>query len=360
MKQDKDAGCLRFGVIGLGIGRQHIKGIQKCSGADVAAICDIDENRLESVGDEYKINERYMDYHVMLERDDIDALCVCTPNHLHAEMAFDALSCGKHVLVEKPMTTNVPDAEQMVNVAHSAKRILQVVFNHRHRGDVQALKTAIDQGHLGRIYHTKAWWLRRNGIPGMGSWFTQKDMSGGGPLIDLGVHMLDIALYLMGEPKVLTVSAAAYSELGQKGIGGNPRTLKTIVGSTYQVEDLASAFIRLEEDATMLLETSWASYRANDDEFGITLYGTEGGAEIKVVNYDQDDTLTIYRDMAGIPGDTKLHTIKGEGHYAVVQQFTDRIRDKQWHLHNGRQGLARTRIIDACYRSAIHSSEIRF
>ncbi|TFG68060.1 MAG: Gfo/Idh/MocA family oxidoreductase, partial [Anaerolineales bacterium] len=233
--------------------------------------------------------------------------------------------------------------------------ILQVVHNHRERGDVQSLKKMIDQGKLGRIYHAKAWWLRRNGIPGMGSWFTQKDMAGGGPLIDLGVHMLDMALYLLSEPEPLTVSAADYSELGRLGRGGSPGSNKTIISNAYEVEDLASAFIRLKDNATLLLETSWATYRADGDEFGITLYGTEGGAEIRVINYVQNDTLTVFFDAGGVPGDLKLHPGKGEGHSAVIRTFVDRIRGGAWQTHNGSVGLARLRIIDACYRSSIQN-----
>ena len=172
--------------------------------------------------------------------------------------------------------------------------------------------------------------------------------------------MLDMALYLMGEPEPMTVSAAVYSELGRMGRGGSPGASKTIISDHYEVEDLASAFIRLKHNATLLLETSWATYRADGDEFGITLYGTEGGAEIKVINYVQNDTLTVYIDVGGVPGHLKLHTRKGKGHNAVIGTFVDRIRSGAWQEHNGSEGLARLRIIDACYRSAMKNSEVRF
>jgi len=350
---------LGIGIVGLGIGRHHLKAYQQIDDVKVISIADTDSDRLEKIGDENDISHRYTDYEALISREDIDCISVCTPNHLHAPVSIAALKRGKHVLVEKPISSTLADGERMIAAAKTAKRVLQVVFNHRERGDVQTLKAIIDQGTLGRIYHAKAWWLRRNGIPGMGSWFTQKEMAGGGPLIDLGVHMLDMALFLMSEPEPMTVSAAVYSELGRVGRGGNPNASKTLVSDTYEVEDLASAFIRLKGNATLLLETSWATYRANGDEFGITLYGTEGGAEIKVINYVQYDTLTVYTDLTGVPGDIKLHTGKGEGHVAVIRSFVDRIRSGAWHEHTGYEGLLRTRIIDACYRSAMQNCEVQ-
>lgn len=348
---------LRIGIVGLGIGRHHLRAYAQTPDLDPIALADVDEERLTALGAEYQVPYLYTDYEAMLAREDLDAVAVCTPNHLHAPMAIAALERGKHVLCEKPLARTVAEAEAVVAAAQRAGRVLHVVFNHRKRGDVETLKRAIDEGRLGRIYHAKAHWLRRNGIPGMGGWFTNKAMSGGGPLIDLGVHMLDMALYLLGEPRPLTVSAATYAELGPRGRGSSGAR-KPQVHSGFDVEDLASALIRFEGDRTLALETSWATYRSNDDEFGITLYGAEGGAEIKVCNYVGEGTLRIFVDYAGTPCEIHPHAPQGLGHAAVAQEFVDIVRGGNWAEHIGDEGLARMRILEACYRSAEAHREV--
>ncbi|MBN1878029.1 MAG: Gfo/Idh/MocA family oxidoreductase [Anaerolineae bacterium] len=348
---------LRVGIVGLGIGRHHLRAYQQIPGVEIVAVADTNPARLDEFGKANGVPYLYEDYNPLVARDDLDIVNVCTPNFLHAPIAIAALESGKHVLCEKPLASTLADAEAMVAAAKKTGHALHVTFNHRQRGDVQALKAYIDQGGLGRIYHAKAWWLRRNGIPGMGSWFTKKEMAGGGPLIDLGVHMLDMALYLMGEPQARTVSATTYAELGTRGRGSSGAK-KQMIGMGYEVEDLASAFIRVDGNATLLLETSWATYRENNDNFGVIFYGTEGGAKIEVVNYVQGDTLDFYTDIAGVPGDIHPHVGKGEGHLAVIQHFVERIQNGDWADLDGSEGLSRAQIIDACYRSAEEKREI--
>ena len=270
-------------------------------------------------------------------------------------MAIAALERGKHVLCEKPLAHTLADAEAMVRAAISAGRALDVTFNHRQRGDVQVLKAHIDQGGLGRIYHAKATWMRRSGIPGMGGWFTSRALAGGGPLIDLGVHVLDMALYLMGEPEAVAVSAATYAELGPRGRGGRGDTGGQ---SVYDVEDLATAFVRLAGGATLLLEASWAAYGRHQDDFGVALYGTEGGADIEVVNYGWQDTLRIYGDIGGVPAVMRPQVTKGTGHESVIRAFVAALRSGDWSALTGAVALRRSQIIDACYRSAQEGREL--
>ena len=144
---------------------------------------------------------------------------IATPTALHAPIAIAALEAGLHVLSEKPMAENSEVGRTMVEAARRNDRVLDVSFNHRRRGDVQALRKIIDAGLLGHIYYAKAGWLRREGIPGLGSWFTRVATSGGGPLMDIGVHMLDMALHLLGEPTVTAATAATYAEFGPRGQG---------------------------------------------------------------------------------------------------------------------------------------------
>lgn len=347
---------LRVGVVGTGgAGEAHIIGFRQQPGVAVVAIADPRSDRLAELAAKYQIEHTYTDYNELVARDDLDIVSVATPNYLHAPVTIAALEHGKHVLCEKPLAHTLADAEAMVRAAVSSGRMLEVVFNHRQRGDVEVLKAYVEQGGLGRIYHAKASWMRRSGIPGMGGWFTTRAMAGGGPLIDLGVHVLDLALYLMGEPGVIAVSAATYAELGPRGRGGRGDTGGQL---TYDVEDLATAFIRLASGATLLLEASWAAYGRHHDDFGVALYGTEGGADIEIVNYGWQDTLRIYSDVGGVPAVTRPQVTKGTGHEGVIRAFVAALRRGEWSAYTGVAALRRSQIIDACYRSAQEGREL--
>jgi predicted dehydrogenase len=167
-----------------------------------------------------------------------------------------ALAAGKHVLVEKPLARTPAEGESMLAAAQAAGKILMISFNHRQRSDVQYIKQIIDSAAWGASITPNPDWMRRAGIPGINSWFVNKNMAGGGPLIDLGVHMLDIAMYLMGEPTPVAVNAATYAEFGRRGQKGMNSIRQTVEGK-YEVEDLATAMIRLAGGATLQLETSW-------------------------------------------------------------------------------------------------------
>jgi predicted dehydrogenase len=347
---------LRVGVIGLGwAGETHLKSYLNVPNVEVIAVADPVDVRREQVAATYSIPYHYADYRDLIARNDLDIVSVGTPNYLHAPSTIAALSSGKHVLCEKPLASTAADAEAMVRAASENNRVLHVAFNHRQRGDVQVLKTYIEGGGLGRIYHGKAYWMRRSGIPGMGGWFTKKETAGGGPLIDIGVHVLDMALYLMNEPEVVSISAATYSELGIRGRGGRGDLVSE---GNFNVEDLATAFIRFDDGSTLLLEASWAVYGGQSDDFGVKLYGTDGGADLNVSGYTIDNTLTIYTDTAGVPAELRPHVPAGGGHQAVVNNFVNAIRSGSWSAHTGSEGLRRTQIIDACYRSALEGREI--
>jgi predicted dehydrogenase len=200
---------LRAGVVGLGYaGEQHLKIFVRVPGVEPVALASLEEDRLGELGGRYGVPDLYTSWEELVARDDLDIVSIGAPNNLHAPIAIAALEGGRHVLCEKPLARNGAEAQRIVSAARKADRAVHIAFTQRERGDVQALKRHIEEGNLGRIYHAKATWMRRNGIPGMGGWFTSKELAGGGPLIDLGVHMIDMAIYLMGEPEVQTVSCA--------------------------------------------------------------------------------------------------------------------------------------------------------
>ena len=338
-------------------GEQHLKNYLRLPNVEVVALAGLEAPRLRELGQRYDVTKLHRDYEEVVARGDLDAISICVPNHLHAPVAIAALKSGKHVLCEKPLARTGVEAEGIVRAAREAGRVVHIAFTQRERGDVQVLRRHVKDGNLGRIYHVKATWMRRNGIPGMGSWFTNKEMAGGGPLIDLGVHMIDMALYLMDEPEIESVSCATYAELGPQGRGGRGDA-KTIIGDVYEVEDLATAFIRLSGGATLNLEAGWAAYRESSDDFGLTLYGTDGGAEMRVRNYGTQDTVRIYTDVSGVPAVVVPEIEPREGHLAVVRRFVETVRSGEWEGQVGEEGLRRARIIDACYASAREHREV--
>jgi predicted dehydrogenase len=345
---------LRVGVIGAGVGALHLAAYAQLPQVEIVALAGLDDDRVRRVAAEYHVPQTYHEYADLLAAPDIDAVSVCLPNILHAPVSIAALRAGKHVLVEKPLARSPEEARAIVAAAREHDRVLMVSFDKRYRNDVQWIKRYIDSGALGKIYYAKAHWMRRAGIPRLGSWFVSKEQAGGGPLIDLGVHVLDMAMYLMGEPKPLTVSANAYAEFGPRGLKGwAGREQFSDERLAYDVEDLATAFIRLEGGATLLLEASWATHSAAGDDFGVTLYGTEGGVELMVRNYTYDDTVRAFADIGGFPVDMAPKIAKGAGgHGEVIRRFVAAILEGGPAIPGPDEGLLRAQVLDACYRSA--------
>lgn len=328
-----NSGKVRVGVVGVGIGRLHLEGYQKHPDAEIVALADVNEERARQTAKEFNVPQIYADYEKMLKEADLDAISVCTPNSLHAPVAIAAFQAGCHVICEKPIATSAKEGEKMVEAARAAGKIFMMAFNNRFRGDTQVLKKFIDDGVLGDIYYAKTGWLRRRGIPGIGGWFTTKAMSGGGPLIDLGVHVLDLALYLMGNPKPVSAYGSTYAEFGPKMPGGDK----------YDVEDLASGLIKFQNGATVLVEASWASNIAQETAY-TTLMGSLGGADLS--------PLRIYTEMNGAQVDLQPHFPDIHGHQAEVMHFVDCIRDGKTPISTGENGLDVIKILDAIYESA--------
>lgn len=296
---------LRVGVIGCGAGLFHLEGYSQDPRVKIVALAGLDTDRCTSLAERFNVPNVYRDYQDLLAQDDIDAVSIAVPNFLHKPVAIAALEAGKHVLIEKPLARNEAEGQAMVEAAEKAGKILAISFQRRSRHDVQLMREQVQNGDLGRVYYSKAFWMRRSGIPGWGSWFTSKEAAGGGPLIDLGVHVLDLILYVLGNPKVATVSATTYAEIGTQGRGnwvGRSQGFIPDGHKGYEVEDLASAFIRFEDGGTLLLEASWASYGEMEDDFGIQVYGSKGGARMHSVKYADTDTLRTWSPY----GDTTL------------------------------------------------------
>lgn len=355
---------LRVGVIGLGwAGQQHLEAYQAIDGVEVVGLAGKEADLLAGLGAEHQVPGLFEGWEQLIALPGLDAVSVAVPTFLHAPIAVAALNAGLHVLSEKPIARDAVEGQQMVDAARRARRVLDVAFNHRRRGDIGALKKIIDDGELGRPYYAKASWLRRSGIPGLGSWFTSRELAGGGPLADIGVHVLDYALYLLGEPKVVAVSAVTYAELGPKGRGGSGRSGADTVRSQFEVEDFASAFLRLDGGGTLLIEAGWASYRSPDDLMDFTVYGTDGGAELRIEGASETPvgTLNVFTEANGENADRVVPALPGRAHQQVVDDFVEVVRGDPagWTAHDGSLALGRAAVIDAAYRSAQENREIQ-
>jgi predicted dehydrogenase len=358
---------LRIGVIGAGVGALHLAAYAQLPQVEIVALAGLDDERVRRVAAEYNVPQTYREYEHLLAAANVHAVSVCLPNALHTPVSIAALEAGKHVLVEKPLARNAAEAQSIVDAAAAHDRVLMVSFDKRFRNDVQWIKQYVDSGAIGTIYYAKAHWMRRAGIPRLGSWFVSKEQAGGGPLIDLGVHVLDIAMYLMGEPEPVAVTANTYAEFGPRGLKGwVGREQFSDERLNYEVEDLATGFVRLAGDGartnaqtTLLLEASWGTHSAAGDDFGVTLYGTEGGVELMVRNYTYENTVRVFTDVGGAPVDMAPKIAKGAGgHGEVIRRFVTAILEGGPASPSSAEGLRRAAVLDACYLSAAEGHEV--
>ena len=346
---------LRVGICGSGITTVHIKGYQKVPGVEVVAIAGPDVERGRQVAERYGIPRVLADYHDMLALG-LDAVSIAVPNAFHAPIAVDALAAGCHVLCEKPLAATAADAARMVEAARDSDRMLMVAFNRRYLPTSLALKRLIDAGTLGPIYHASATWLRRGGIPGFGRWFTTKTLSGGGSLIDVGVHILDLALHMMGYPEPVAVSGSTYAQFGprRKGLMSYGGSVDDLAAAAFDVEDFAAGFVRFVDGATLVVESSWAAHQGQSESVVLTLYGRDGGARL-THSGGEPHTLRVFTDVDGefvetapvIDDDSTTSDYDRE-----IAAFVGAIRSGTPPPAPAEQGLVVMRIIDAVYRSA--------
>lgn len=345
---------LRVGVVGLGwAGRTHAESFQALDDVDVVAIAGKESDIAARVASDLNIAATYPDWTDMLDAGGLDAVSIATPNALHMPIAVAAMRAGLHVLCEKPLADTAEHAAAMVACAEETDRVLETVFNHRNRGDMALLRKIVGEGGLGDIYYAKASWMRRRNYEIRG-WFANRDLAGGGPLVDLGVHMLDMLLTLLGEPEITRVSGATYAALAPGWLQRQGRD-----PATWQVEDLGTGMLHTADGATLLLEASWAVHGPYaDDDMSIHLHGSQGGASVRVQDY-VTGPVRVYHDVAGQPADVVVTPGAGTGHATVVRDFVAAVRGGDFAQHRGHAGLKRSRIISALYESARIGAEVR-
>jgi len=342
-----DISTVRLGFVGLGnIAHLHADEVLDVGGT-VAAGTDVDEDARNDFAEKYDADV-YEDAEEMYEH--VDAVVVSTPNCFHEEYVTDALEAGLDVLVEKPLAHSLESAERIADVAADAEGFCMVGFHNRFRAPVQVLDQYRADGELGDVSHIEANYVRRRGVPGRGSWFTRKDVSGGGSVIDIGTHAIDVALYLMGFPEIEEVSAQTRAQFGpdddytylnmwgyDEGAGG------------FDVDDSATAFVRCADGRTLSLEVAWATNRFPSQE--IVVRGDEGGAHLDMA----DDSLTVL-DTSAVGTDhhrdTEIETADAEAHGLEQEYFLEHVASGETpSMNTVEQGLTVQRVMDAIYRS---------
>jgi predicted dehydrogenase len=344
------ARIIRAGIIGAGgIARYaHIPGYQAQKDVELVALCDVLPGQAARVAEEFEIPRAYDSYDEMLKKERLDVVSVCTPNVSHKTATVAALKAGLHVLCEKPIAMNLAEGREMVETARKLGKVLQIGLHWRFTSQAQSLKRFIDAGDLGDIYYGEATCMRRRGIPGWGV-FTQKNMQGGGALIDIGVHTLDHTMWLMGNPRPVAVTGATYAAFGKR---------QDVVSvwahwdaDKFDVDDMGVAMVRFENGATLLLRASWA---ANiEKEFSETrILGTQGGAFM--------NPLRIYKEMHDNLVDitpTSLPEVKP--HTQEIDHFVACARGEQQCQVVPEQVLDVQAVLDAIYQSAETGREVR-
>ncbi|HET7657082.1 MAG TPA: Gfo/Idh/MocA family oxidoreductase [Bacillales bacterium] len=335
---------LRVGLIGAGgIARgAHIPNYLKCGErVELVAVSDVVKEKAEDLAQEFSIPHVYEDYEKMLREAGVDAVSICTPNKFHAPAAIAALEAGCHVLCEKPPAMTAAEAQQMADASEKAGKYLTYGFHYRHAQETEALRRFIDAGELGEVYAGTVKAVRRRGIPGWGV-FTNKELQGGGPLIDIGVHMLDLALYLMDYPEPDTVFGVTYQKLGNKpGVG--------LFGQwdweNFSIEDMARGMITFKNGASIMLETAFAANIKEHETMNVSLMGEQGGADVFPLN--------LYQEKHGTLVDLTPSHLPNKGNYELeIERFVDACLGGNAPISNARQGVIIQEIIEGLYRSA--------
>lgn len=338
---------LRVGIIGAGsISHSHMAGYKALKDVEVVAACDIDEKKLAAYCEQYSIPAQYTDFNEMIAKEDLDCVSVCTWNSVHKDATIAALRGGANVLCEKPMAMNTAEAEEMLAVAKETGKLLQIGFVRRFGNDADALKEYINAGTFGDIYYAKATYLRRSGCPG--GWFGDKTRSGGGPLIDLGVHVIDLVRYLGGLPKAVSAYGATYNNLGPDRANGHKGWVVEEKNSPYTVEDFTTALIRFDNGLTVSVEASF-NLNIKEDVGDIQLFGTNAGCTI-------NPDLEIFTQMANRfvnvkPTDSIALSFNGLFE-REIKGFTDAVKGVAPCIAPAEDGVELMRIIDAIYESA--------
>ncbi len=340
---------LRVAFIGAGgIAGTHMGYLAEMEDVEMIAAADVVQASAEGRREEYGMAAAYVDYKKMLKEMKPDAVSVCTPNGLHAPCSIAALNAGAHVIVEKPMAMNAREAQRMVEAAKRNRRKLVIGFQYRFDPKTQYIKNALDTGRMGAVVYTRIQALRRRGIPNWGV-FGRKELQGGGPLIDIGVHLMETAHYLMGSPTPVAASGSTYTYLGDK-----PTDVRSMWPDwdykTYTVEDLAVGQIRFANGSTMQIESSFAAH-IEHNVWNVTIMGEKGGASW--------DPPGLFTDDSGYMTNSSPNWLPAKDPFRLkMRNFVDHVLYGKKSMAPGTDGLMVQKMLDGIYASAEKKREV--
>ena len=352
----KSLTTVNFGLIGAGaIAWSAADAIKKHAKAKVLAIHDPNVERARQIAGDKQIANVYATAKELFANPDINAVYIATPNKFHAPLAKQALMAGKHVILEKPFAMNYAEAKQVTDLAAKKKLVFTVGMNQRFGGDSQRVRALVEKNFFGEIYHAKAYWRRRTGIPKLGTWFGNKELAGAGSLYDIGVHMLDLCLYVIGNFEPVAVSGQSYTKFGNRGLGEGDWGNSERSNIKFDVDDFASAFIRFANGATVTLDTSWACHQADHNRDNVEIYGTEAGATVrpaKIFRYGKDkltnyEIIDLNKTPLTMPHQCRFHN------------FINHLLGKEELVVSVKQALAVQKILDAIAKSSKTGKEVR-
>ena len=353
---------IRVGIVGVGSIAQsaHLPHYAGQNDVEVAAFADPETERVEKAAAAFAQKHGVaqppvyatMEEMIAAKRERIDAVSICTPNAQHVPLAREALAAGWHTLLEKPMGTETADVEALTKQAEDCGRILMIGMTHRYREDVEVVKRYIDAGELGDIYFAKTRILRRRGTPK--GWFTDRAVAGGGPLMDIGVHALDLTWWLTGAQAPATVSGFLHRGIGQDHLDfirtWEARSAGNEQNEIYTTEDFAAAFIRFKSGMVIEMEVSWALNGPEDDALKVEIFGAKGGVSL--------DPLRIYGTAHRVLTTTEPAAGMGSPHEREIGHFLDCIRSGRQPLSTAEQGLQVVRMLSAISESSLCGREV--
>lgn len=348
---------VKIGIIGCGgiFKFAHLPAYKKMQNAEIVALCDVVEEKMNDA-DFPSEARRYKDWKDLINDPEVEAVDICAPNYLHSIVGVAALKKGLHVFTEKPDAISVSEMQKLIDAEKESGKVYMAMRNNRHLNISKFFKRYIEEGKAGELYCGRCGIIRRRGIPGKGGWFTTKAQSGGGPLVDLGVHMIDLAIYFMGNPRAVAVSGCIYNKFANSDLSDsvNSKFGEKKDDGVFDVEDLAMGFIRFENGACLQIEFSWASNIEKETAF-LELRGEKSGIKF---SYTPEDNR-IYTEECGRLVDIVPRIPEQDGgHGQNLAHFIDVIQGNAKPDFTSEQGMNQIKILQAIYESAKAGKEI--
>ncbi len=329
---------VKIGIIGLGGVAQlvHLPNLVKVPNADLTAVAEINKNRLLTISEKFNVKEKYSSYKEMLEKSEIDAVIIATPTSTHTDIAIDCLNAGKDVLVEKPLARTYAEAKKIVDASKKNKKKLMVGMNLRYRPDTMLLRSFITTKEIGEPFYIKCGWIRKQSSGE--KWFTRKEQSGGGVIFDLGIHLLDLSLWLLDYPEITSVSTQNFFH------------------NTKNVEDTSISCIKCDNSAVINMEVSW-SLPVEKDHFFLDVFGTKGSFSSNPFRlYKKVDNNYINLTPTQVENPTVLFK---KSYLNELKSFIGAIKELNPVFSSGEEAMHRMKIIEAMYLSAEKKQEVK-